>query len=354
MRTVFTLIFSLSFFPHYSQPTLTSANDPSTGNNFIFEIADTTGISPGSGGILQTWDFSSATPVGIQKAENWTDPSSTPFQSLYPTATIVQLNDDGLGGFIYTYITQSTTQIELNGIVTTINPTAVDMHYSNSQILRQYPATFNNTLQDDYEGMSFVTLGPITANTYRTGSYEYLVDGYGTLITPAGTYPNTLRIKLHQAYTDSTVYSGIPLPTVIVHGSSTTYFWASTDPGDKLYQFYIGYDTTVTQAGTTNFTNVSYQNYTTGLQEFNPTKSAFAYPNPATEWTKIRINDPFAGKTLLRIFNTEGKLVRSLEANIMNQNYLEWWLSLTEFSTGIYTVIISSDDSYWTTRIIKQ
>ncbi len=355
MKAIFPILLSLSFFPLYSQPTLTSANDASTGSSFIFELADTAGISEGAGGIMQTWDFSAVTQLGIQKAESWVDPVTTPFQSLYPSATIVQRDDDGIGGFIYSYVTQNTAHTELNGIVTTINPTAVDMHYTDPLLLRQYPATFNDTLEDYYEGMSFMTLGPITAHTYRSGNYRYLVDGYGTLITPAKTYPHTLRIKLRQEYTDSTTYIGVPIPPVIVHVFSTTYFWASADAGDKLYQFYVGYDTTMTGSISSNFMSVSYQGIGTGLEENIPFESSsfYIYPNPAIENFTIHINDPESGQASLCIYDSKGLLVKSVNVQMIKNEYFEWRFSVSGLANGIYTAKVSCNNKNWITRVLK-
>jgi hypothetical protein len=204
--------------------------------------------------------------------------------------------------------------------------------------------------------MSFLTIGPITANTYRTGSYEYLVDGYGTLITPAGNFPNTLRIKLRHVFTDSIVYTGVPMPTDIIQSFSTTYFWASTDAGDKLYQFFIGYDTTITDAVISTFKTVNFQKITTGIAENipNDVPAALIYPNPATEFATLRITNPVSGLATLDLYNNNGQLVKSASVSMINNNFFEWRISLTDFAPGLYTVKISCKSQSWMTRILKQ
>jgi hypothetical protein len=355
MKFSFTLFFILSVFSIQSQPTLTTANEAAVGNSFIFEFADTAGIIEGPAGASQIWDFSWAIPAGIQHAESWVDPATTPYYIDYPTSTHVQLTSDDIGGFIYSYYTHSATQTALNGIVTTVTGAPVDMHFTNSQILRQYPATYNTTFQDSFAGMSIMTVGPLTSATYRNGSYQYLVDGYGTLITPIATYPNSLRVKITQSFMDSTIYIGVPLPPVFVFGVSTTYLWASADAGDKLYQFFIGYDTTLSQAGTTNFKNVSYQNDITGIPENGAfLKSAYIYPNPAMEWANIRIDNPENGEALLCLYNATGSLVKSCNITMKKNDFFEWRVSLEELPAGIYSIKISCKEQYWTTRIVKQ
>lgn len=354
MKKIFTLLALAMATVCQSQPTMTSANDAAIGDEFVFVFVDSSTITEGSAGALQTWDFSNATPSGLQRVENWEDPAGTPFASNYPGSNIVQVSTDSAGN-VYSYLTKSTSQTELNGIVSSILGSTADMHYTNSHILRQYPASYNSTTQDTYEGMAIVSVGPVTTTSYRTGSYEYVIDGYGTLITPSGNFPNTLRLRIHQQFTDSTVFIGVPLPAQVINGFSTTYFWGSCDAGDKLYQFYIGYDTTIAQATTSAFKSASFQDNTTGINEIAPhEKRVLTYPVPTKETVTIRINEPVIGNIRLELFDHLGSAIKSINVESANSDYFEWSIGIKELPAGLYSVQISSQEQKWLSRFIKE
>jgi hypothetical protein len=229
------------------------------------------------------------------------------------------------------------------------------MTYSNPETIKQFPATYNSTLNDNFSGLATITFGPATVNIYRSGTYSYLVDAYGTLITPAATYPNTLRVKIHQYITDSMVYSGVPLPTQLVHNISTTYFWSSTDAGDKLYQFYIGYDTVITSTSTAITNSVSYLDDVTAIQETFPHQFTFssAYPNPSDDYSVITLNNSISGKALLVLYDLKGRVVKNLSLEMTTADRYEWMIAIKDLEAGPYYAHITCRDKQWQAKIVK-
>jgi hypothetical protein len=309
MKTIPTILIAFTYSVAASQPTLTSANEAIPGITFNYIFIDTTGIQPGPSGANQIWDFSNVIPSGIASVQNWVDPSTTPYASSYPGSDICQVVD-ATGNPIYNYHTRNATFTQLDGIAYDAGLGPNIMVYGDPEVIRNFPATINNAWSDTYAGTSTQVLGPLTTTTYRYGYYEYVVDGYGTLITPSATYPNVLRMRLHQEFTDSTVYSGAPLPTVLAQHYSTTYFWASTDAGDRLYQFYIGYDTLVSTGSTTNFVSASYLDLSTGIQPLPDSPiHVSAFPNPASDAMDIQISSTFQGTCRIELIEITGRRV---------------------------------------------
>lgn len=356
MKTVLTLLLSFISVIALAQPTLTQANEATLGSAFTYNYVDTANVNPGNGGVAQTWNFSNVTPSGLSQVDSWVDPGSTPYAANYPTATLVQSVNNGTGNNIYQYhkLTSSTT--EVLGIASNLTGSPSIMIYSNPEIIRQIPATYNSTMNDSYSGSSTLTIGPITATTHRNGFYQYIVDGYGTLITPVGNYPSTLRFKVRQVLTDSTVYTGSPLPPQIINHISTTYFWASCSAGDRLYQFHIGYDTLITSSGTTIDKSVSYLESMTGLQEQGVFGISYVgvYPNPVSGTAHVKISNALGGDGLLVLYNAEGKEVMQYNTVIQPSDHFTWEFSTYELPAGIYLARITCGDQQWMAKVIKE
>lgn len=336
-----------------AQPTLTSANEATIGTSFTYNYVDPTGVQPGNSGASQTWNFASVTPNGTTSVHNYVSVASTPYAANFPGTNLVQQVIDT--ATVYLYHTTSASSTELNGIAFDAGGTPSIMTYSNSELLRQYPATYNSTSFDTYAGTLTMTLGPVTITIYRTGTYEYLADGYGTLITPAGTFTNTLRGKIRQVFTDSMVYVGVPLPAQVNQNFSTSYFWACTNAPNKLYQFYIGYDTLVTAQGTTPQKSVSYEGTATAIEENAPyeTSSASVYPNPSNDYAIISLDKSVNGTAQLFLYDLKGSIVKIISTGMTAANRFEWMFPVSDLSVGIYHTRIACGDKQWQTRLVK-
>ena len=355
MKKILITLFTGSAMALHAQPTLTAVNDASPGDSFTYIFADSTGITPGNGGANQTWDYSGVTPLGLTQTETWDLPAGTPFAATFPGSDITQIVNNGSGVLVYLYHTQTIADTKLEGIVTDNFGAVSEMIYSDTQILRQYPATYNSTLSDSYSGQAVMMIGPAIITIFRYGTYEFIADGYGTLLTPAGTFPNSLRAKIRQVFTDSVVYTGIPIPPLVTHSFSTSFFWASADPGDKLYQFYIGYDTTMTDADTVHTVSVSHQDITTGIEDqvSENHQEAIAFPVPATEVVKISIPGSETGVARLSVYDTRGVLIKELETFIKEAGNFEWYFPVTDLSKGIYFAKISCNNKSWNVKLLR-
>lgn len=353
MKKILLSLLVLSVSALHAQPTLTSSSEATIGTSFTYHYVDPAGVQPGNSGASQTWNFASVTPNGTTRVNNWVSVASTPYAANFPGTNIVQQVIDT--ATVYLYHTTSASSTALNGIAFDLGGNPSIMTYSNSEILRQYPATYNTTLSDTYAGTLTMTLGPLTITTYRTGTYNYLVDAYGTLTTPAGTFTNTLRAKIRQVFTDSMVYVGVPLPAMVNQNFSTSYFWACTNAGNKLYQFYIGYDTLVTSTGTTPQKSVSFQGSTTSVEENIPyeSSSATVYPNPSSDYAFITLDNSVNGTARLFLYDLKGSVVKEVSTKMTAASRYEWMFPVSELPSGVYHARITCGDKQWLTKIVK-
>lgn len=355
MKKYYSLLLLLLPLITFAQPTMTVSNEAVTGITLTYSYVDSSTAQPGPSGANQTWNFSSVVPNGLTHVDQWLTPASTPYAASFPGSNLVQQTSDTAGNTIYLYHTTSSSMTVLNGMAMNLNGAPVMFNYSNSEILRQYPATYNSTLSDNFTGMFSMIAGPITINNYRSGTYSYTADAYGTLITPSGTFTNTLRGKIRQVITDSIVYAGLPLPAEIIHQYSTSYFWACTNAGFRLYQFYIGYDTIITSTSTVITKSVSFQNTTTGITESLHQSSELSIsPNPASDMAVIHVPNLTAQSLIFTLYDVKGSQLFTQVVEVTASGDFQYALPVKNLSAGIYHLRIIGENNLWNANLIKQ
>jgi hypothetical protein len=191
-------------------PVLTAANS----NPFIGESFTGNGINytnPGSGGVNQTWNFSSLTSSSTQ-TDIIVDATTTTNASSFPNASFATYT---ASNSFYNYFSATSSALSIEGYVYG-PPSNLIIPYSDPQIVLTYPFSMGSTFIDNYSGT--YTSGPNTI--IRTGVDTVTADGYGTLILPNGTFTNALRVLVIDNYADTTSL-GAPYALFTM----TTYNW---------------------------------------------------------------------------------------------------------------------------------
>lgn len=339
----------------YAQPVINSSHFPGIGTTIVDTELDAATLSEGSGGANQTWNFMNAVSLGNANQVDYVAASVTPFITNFPLATIAGAIDPN-GTVAYSYYNATSALVELLGVAT--NQQGIDLifTYSNPQTVMQFPTNSTTTWSDTYEASYSITNMGITVSTYRSGIANFASDGYGTLITPLATYTNVLRVKMQQAHTDSMVYVGIPLPPEISTYSSTSYNWFSADAGDLLNQFFISYDTTISQQGNSDNKTAFYQslNSTSINQVIQQENSIVTFPNPTINMVQLLVNNMPAGDVQINVTDVTGKLVRTIPTKNLAKGKFNIVFDTDGMQKGIYAVTVIGGDTNYTTRIIKQ
>jgi hypothetical protein len=156
------------------------------GETFNYEQTDW--ISPGAAGASQTWDLSSISSTASSSL-TFNAPNAS-----FPASTVTQY--DAAGSSLYmeqTNAAQIIHGMDAGGTVIT---------YSNPQTHLGFPLSMSSSGNDTH-ACTFTSGGfPFD----RAGSTTWEVDGWGTVITPNGTYTDVLRVKQTQTYVDT--YAG--------------------------------------------------------------------------------------------------------------------------------------------------
>jgi hypothetical protein len=193
MKRLFFFFLALSMFVEsYAQPVIKGSGRryPAYQTNSL----DTSGISAGSSGPNQVWDFSKAIPLNQINEVKYISASSCPGFANFPTADIALPT----GGDRYLfYDTANGKSNKVGQYFNEAQPTIIS--YSNPEESGIPPFTYKYHVKDDFEG---TYTGP-KGNAKRVGTYSLTADGYGTIITPGGTFKNALRMKFTENSIDS-------------------------------------------------------------------------------------------------------------------------------------------------------
>jgi hypothetical protein len=174
-----------------------------------------------------------------------------------------------------------------------------------------------------------------------------IADGYGTLISPAGTFGNVLRLHrsgIQETFVDnisfdvgtweSYVYyadhdpSGSPVPLMTVYFSMHT-----TNTGDKFY-------TELSQWRTDGVAGME------GMDARN--RHMMVYPNPAMD--RLQLDVPGTGRTLITLVDAAGRT-----ALVESGNGGRMVLDVHALERGIYMVVVEDEaGTRVTQRVVLQ
>ncbi len=251
--------------------TINSNWTPSPGLSQVYHVVSLSGaLSVGASGSGQSWNFASL--VSDSSYTETTVPAAGAIgSSNFPTASYAVESTDGSTNVAAYFKVDANTWQMIGGFAHATDGDVL-LNYTDAMDILHFPASLNSTFTDDYA--MAVTAG--TSGFTRTGTNVALIDGSGSLTTPAGTFSNVLRQKSIQNYTDD---FGIPLPPPAGQGTTTVYTWVSTDhPGYNLMTLTI--DATSTSSDTT----VTYVNPNeVGFAEVAASQHLNITPNPANE-----------------------------------------------------------------------
>lgn len=343
MKKIYFLAFSLTIaFSSQAQYTVTAAFNPVPGDMNDYYKIDTTGVSFGSSGTGQVWNYTtlnvSASPTLV--TETYTTVGSTPAGASFPAANLASSSTENPGQF--TYYNASTLKYDLIGATVTSTNNLV---YSNPETLYTIPFSYGSSSVDNFSGS--VSIGTFTIN--RTGTITTTGDGTGTLNLPGGiSYSNVLKIKITQTIVD--VYMPAGGQTMV----STNYVWVNAMA--KFGILSVNMNSTTSGSVTTKNKEVQIRKSAfVGLNEQALSDNNFSvYPNPANSKANIIFvaytNDIY--KAI--IVNALGQEVKSINFTNINIGSNNQTLDLSGLNTGLYFIKLSSKNTEGIQKIMVQ
>ena len=358
-----TLLFLFTFLSIHltGQITVTSASFPAIGDTLRTAVDGVPeGIEITGPGGNQTWDFSSLQGVS---AERLVRPASEGANvDLFPNANIFfPVGANGIGGESYASV--NTSRYQLVGYV---GPDPANLGiiarvpFSPPIVERRSPMNFFDVNNTDYSILvtfptdslpgSITNDLPIVPDSVRlrvAASRTDVVDGWGTLTIPGGTYEvlREKRTEIRETLVEARVGIG-PFATwvdvteflgggFLGTDTLTTYVFVNDQEKENIAVVTVTNDDdetplTVTYKSNDVITNVQYVN--TGRADL------FAYPNPAINNVRINFLNITPGNYTFRIFNILGKEVVNKEYQISGDRTVGIDIDTLQKGTYLYNL----------------
>lgn len=328
-----------------AQFTVTSSMFPVVGDVEKTWGIDTTGLTVGSAGTNQIWNYTGITiPSTMTASSNtYVALNTAPHYTAFSGATIASTSD----GINYDFSSYG-SNITLYG---TANNTMVTT-YGNPLTYANIPFTYGTISSDTYSSTSADASQTITL----TGSITTTGDAWGTLNLPGGkSYPNTLRLKLQLTQTATITPSSTLSPTYNYTINMNNYVHMSS--ASKFALLTVGVNTMTVKSGTFTQTSKGKSGSVgdilfSGINELKDGIDFSIYPNPA----KVELTISLSGNnqlTNLELMNNLGQVVRDInnvKYNTFNANKAS--INLEGLSSGIYYVNLKTNTGQRTKKII--
>lgn len=283
----------------FAQPTLTESAYLPVGSQLTISVHPGA-ISPGSSGAGQTWNLSALTYTTIGPM-SVVIPGSTSCGSQFPSSNYAVTIPNG--DVLYS-IRSSSVQEQTGHSYPGCTGSLI---YTDNMIEYAFPFSYLDSITDTF------------SNNVESGTVKYVYDGYGTMITPFGTFNNTGRIKM-------------------IGNTATEYLWFS----GTTFQYPLA------RTINNNSTTLLYSNFVSANPEIitkdqkinifpNPFDTQLSFSLEANEETKISIYDLLGNKVWEETFTNSATI------------------NTEPFYSGIYFYALENyNDIIKTGKIVKQ
>lgn len=338
MKRMFVLLLAaLCASTVFAQITLTQSNAPAMGSSMIsYGTTAEVSFSPGSGA-NQTWDISSF-GYEIDGGGTYVQPSTTPYEDTFPTATHCVTAGDNT----WTYYRVATNGIYFLGFVALADTMEIIQNPDDDVLLIPFPCTMG-TNWTSVMRISFEIIPGFVTTT--VDSSLYTVDGWGTLTTPAWSAA-ALRASSHGYL--SQYMNGMPIGET---SETWDYAWFTQD-GNR------GASYTNIDATGPNFTTGEVGYTSEGTSDADPVRGPVAesfrvsqnYPNPFNPNTVLPIELAKSATVEVTIYNEVGQVVLQQSHNLTaGQHSLP--IDGSAWSSGSYFAKVMAGNEVQATRM---
>lgn len=339
------LAFSLTLVQcAFSQISITREDMPDVGDTIrLSSTVSTGGIEYSLTGENFFWDFSSLVPVN-QQVDTFVSVSSTPFiYRLVFTSSVATIarpepDVDFIPDYsvtdVYTYFKEIDEGFQEAGVAFTLSGLPLPVKYDEPDVLYRFPMSYGNvdscqsSVEREFPDLFYFSMDRKRKNT---------VDGWGTLVTPLGSF-DVLRVRSEVNETDSlyvdSLNTGYRIPRNYIQ-----YKWLGNGYGMPLLQ--------VDEEGlllTVSYIDSVRVITSTPEQSAVPGKVSI-YPNPATTEINIEWEYPGSGKISVTILTLDGREISRIERILPYPGLIRETVPLEKLKmvSGIYMLCVSVD-----------
>ncbi|GAB4453312.1 MAG: hypothetical protein Fur0028_08790 [Bacteroidales bacterium] len=329
------LFFIFSFcisIQAFAQITITQYDLPTVNDTIFYKTGNINNFDPNLTGANTTWDFSQLS-LNNQRSDTIISVTSTPvvynvvFNFTIANLAFINQSPPQIGGGLtvsdyYDFYKKSSTYYRKAGFGATINGVQTPVKYDNPELFFKLPLTFGTSDSSiSSYGMQIPNNGYYGQTIYR----KHEADGWGTIITPYGTY-DAIRVKETVNITDTIFSAQFNFGYTINRPTSYEYYWLTNGLKSHVAK--------VTKSGAINNIEIRFEpaTYINNIED----EQLKIFPNPVSENMIIR-NLPTGHKTLI--------LVNALGQKFMDCTTLEneIHLNTSHFPCGMYYLIVFSE-----------
>lgn len=344
MKKFITTLVVLTSISSFAQITITDADMPSTNDTVrLSNTIDSWGIDPTETGANYLWDYSFLEPL-TQTLDTFFAVTTTPFayqfyfnnQILYPAhkATFARPGTEfDLFGTItmtevFDYFKVETDRFSNVGFGSKINGIPASTRNIPIDTIYKFPLNYSDVYDSESEWLlNIPSVAAYGQSKYRTAD----VEGWGTLVTPFGTF-QTLKVKMDISITDTMSIDSLGVNFSFPRPVATEYHWLAA-----------GMKVPVLQINSTGgfVTSIVYQDsirYGLLGELEQELEEPSIYPNPASERIYINSNGNYLIQSL-KVIDLNGKL-------FINENSFNLPLATIDISNlanGIYLIELNTD-----------
>lgn len=324
-RVLFPFCFLILFSSFsFAQISVTGSSIAPVGTQWTYhtDIAMNPIVIP-SGGPNQTWNEPNHS-FGFHTASAFENPSTTPYDTAFPTAThCVNIN----GTYAYFQLTGNEYR-QLGAVSGSI------LHYDPAALIMPIPITYPHSSWSRVFEYSYQVIPGFVAAIRDSSTIE--LDGWGTLTTQYGTFQVLRTLERHRIA--ESVNGGTPTIKY-----STSYAWFNeqgitilsyTNPSDS-----VNFTTaTITEA---EITSTSVNPIGNIPEDFHLSQN---YPNPFNPSTTIEFSLPEHEFVELEIVNILGEEITTLVSEELDAGIYKVQWDAAEYPSGVYLAHIHAGD----------
>lgn len=291
-----------------------------------------------------TWDLSSLTPLGFEYTVEVQNIANQPGVELFPNANLyleMTAQDFGFGFFA-----QGTgTTINNIGAYLDTGFGEVVNHYSDPQSYWTAPLTYGSSGTDTFAGTS----DAVGSVSNLSGTINWEVVGYGTLITGLETHSNVLMLRTIENISQE-LAGGFNEESVI-----TSYQFLKAGKHAPVISFVNDVSTFFGETTVSNTATILV-NQTVGINDLESNiASAIVYPNPASDQLMLTLQLDQAIEINVSVLDITGRAVvaSSLQKGVPGENNIRIDLD-QDVAAGTYFVHLVADGEQRVLKFQKQ
>lgn len=338
-----------------AQVVITSFDMPNANDAVRVSVVGTSDYSsvaiPSATGTAQTWDYSSLS-ASTQQFERFDAPEDfvSPYNYLFNPLNTSYGRDNYEFSTIplpgatisaaYDFFKEDLTKFKQIGAGYVINGLPLPFLYTDEEVIYEFPLAYNNTSTDSYKyGLPIPSIGYYGQSGTRTN----VVDGWGTLTTPYGSF-QTIRVKSTIDATDTIYNSSLMLGGNISRPLRHEYKWLTN--GKKIPLLKI--ETTMI-SGNEAVTAVRYIDSLrndvpqVGIEELAAINlNTVVFPNPCTDEFTVAYQLPATSDVKITLTDMVGKVLVAESKEFENIGVNKKTISTSGLVSGIYFVTVET------------